>query len=57
MLLAWVHLMRGESDRAAREVERALEGRDPFVAVHRVYAPAILPADPRVDKLIADALP
>jgi serine/threonine-protein kinase len=53
MFLAWAHLARGETDQALRRVEDALAVNDPWVTVHRLYSPALVPAEPRVDTLIA----
>jgi serine/threonine protein kinase/tetratricopeptide (TPR) repeat protein len=53
MLLAWAHLARGETEQALHRVEEALAAKDPWVNVHRLYSPAIAPAEPRVDALIA----
>jgi len=53
MFLAWAHLARGETDQALRRVEEALATKDPWVTVHRLYSPTLVPAEPRVDVLIA----
>ena len=53
MFLAWAHLARGEADAALSRVEAALAAKDPWVMAHRLYSPAIVPAEPRVDALIA----
>jgi serine/threonine protein kinase/Flp pilus assembly protein TadD len=53
MFLAWAHLARGETDQALRRVEEALAARDPWVNVHGLYSPAIVPAELRVNALIA----
>jgi len=53
MFLAWAHLARRETDQALRRAEEALVAKDPWVTVHRLYSPAILPAEPQVGALIA----
>ena len=53
MFLAWAHLARGETDRALRRAEDAVAAKDPWVSVHQLYSPALVPAEPRVDALIA----
>ena len=53
MFLVWAHLARGEAEQALRRVQEALAAKDPWVTVHRLYSPAIVPADPRIDALIA----
>jgi serine/threonine protein kinase/tetratricopeptide (TPR) repeat protein len=53
MFLTWAHLAQGETDAAFRQAEEALAAKDPWVNVHGLYSPAIVPADPRVDALIA----
>jgi tetratricopeptide (TPR) repeat protein len=53
MFLAWPLIMRGEGDEALYRVEDALAAKDPWVNVHRLYSPAMVPAEPRVDALIA----
>jgi serine/threonine-protein kinase len=55
MLLAWAHTTRGETDAAVRRVEEALAAQDPWVSAHRLYTQALIPAEPRVDALIADS--
>jgi serine/threonine protein kinase/tetratricopeptide (TPR) repeat protein len=57
MFLAWLHIMRGEADAAVQGVEDALAAKDPWVAMHRFLSPAVVPADPRVEALLASALP
>ena len=53
MLLAWAHLARGEHEAALRRAEEALTVEDPHVSSHRLVSPAIVPAEPRFDTLIA----
>jgi TolB-like protein/tetratricopeptide (TPR) repeat protein len=57
MFLTWVHLARGEPEAALRCAREALTAKDPWVSPHRVMCPAIVPADPLVDELLAGALP
>ena len=57
MFLAWLHLARGEPEDALRWAEEALAVNDPWVSPHRLMCPAIVPADPLVDELLAAALP
>jgi TolB-like protein/Flp pilus assembly protein TadD len=57
MFLAWLHLARGESVAALSRAEEALTTKDPWVSPHRLMSPVIVPADPRVDDLIAGVLP
>jgi Flp pilus assembly protein TadD len=57
MFLTWVHLARGEPEAALRCAGEALTAKDPWVSPHRVMCPAIVPADPLVDDLLAGALP
>jgi serine/threonine-protein kinase len=57
MLLAWAHAARGDADTALQCVKDALAARDPWVVMHRLWSPAVFPAEPRVDALIAGALP
>jgi len=53
MFLAWAHLARGETDQALDRARDALAAKDPWVNVHDLYSPTIVPADSRVDALIA----
>jgi len=53
MLLAWTHLVRGEHEAALRLAEEALAVKDPHVSSHRLFSPAVVPAEPRFDTLIA----
>jgi serine/threonine protein kinase/tetratricopeptide (TPR) repeat protein len=53
MFLAWAHLARGETDQALSCAKDALATKDPWVNVHHLYSPAIVPAESRVDGLIA----
>jgi Flp pilus assembly protein TadD len=57
MFLAWLHLARGELEAALCRAEEALVAKDPWVSGHRLISPTIVPADPRVDELIAGVLP
>ena len=57
MFLTWVHLARGEPEAALRCAGEALTAKDPWISPHRVICPAIVPADPLVDDLLASALP
>jgi Flp pilus assembly protein TadD len=57
MFLTWVHLARREPEAALRWAGEALTAKDPWVSPHRVMCPAIVPADPLVDDLLASALP
>jgi serine/threonine protein kinase/tetratricopeptide (TPR) repeat protein len=57
MLIAWLHIIRGEGEAALERVEEALEAKDPWVTAHRLYSPAIVPAEPRVDALLDTVLP
>jgi TolB-like protein/Flp pilus assembly protein TadD len=57
MLRTWVHLARGEADRALATAAGALDGMDPWVTTHRLLCPALVPADPQVEALLAPALP
>ncbi len=52
-LVAWVHTTRGETDAAVRRLEEALVAKDPWVSAHRLYTQALVPAEPRVEALIA----
>jgi serine/threonine protein kinase/tetratricopeptide (TPR) repeat protein len=53
MLLAWAHTTRGETDAALRCVEEALAAKDPWISAHRLNRRAVVPAEPRVDAVIA----
>ena len=53
MFLAWAHLARGETDQALGRARDALAAKDPWVNVHHLYSSTLVPADPRVDSLIA----
>jgi len=55
MFLTWVHLARGEPEAALRCAEEALAAKDPWVIPHRMICPAVVPADPLVDDLLASA--
>jgi adenylate cyclase len=57
MFLAWLHLGRGEPEAALCRAEEALAAKDPWVTTHLSMSPAIVPADPRVDGLVAGVLP
>jgi len=57
MFLAWLHLARGEPDAALNRAEEALAVKDPWFSPHRVFSPAIVPADPLVDDLVAGVFP
>jgi serine/threonine protein kinase/Flp pilus assembly protein TadD len=57
MFLAWLHLARGEPEAALRCAEEALAAKDPWVTTHLVMSPAILPADPHINNLVAGVLP
>jgi hypothetical protein len=57
MFLAWVHLARGEPEAALRCAAEALTAKDPWVIPHGVMCPAIVPANPLVDDLVAGDLP
>ncbi|MGE5235073.1 MAG: protein kinase domain-containing protein [Acidobacteriota bacterium] len=57
MLLAWIHVTRGEPEAAAQRVREALAVGDPWVTTHLLYSPSIIPPEPTVDALIATALP
>jgi Flp pilus assembly protein TadD len=48
MFLAWLHLARGEPESALRCAEKALAANDPWVSPHRLYCPAITPAETRL---------
>lgn len=53
MFLARPHLARGEGDAALRRVEEALAAKDPWVSTHHIFSPGVVPAEPRIDALIA----
>jgi len=55
MFLAWAHLARGEADLALRRAEEALAAKDPWVTVHHLYSSRLVPAEARVDALIAQS--
>jgi TolB-like protein/Flp pilus assembly protein TadD len=57
MLLAWLHLARGEPEAALSRAEESLAAKDPWVTTHFLISPGIVPADPRIDDLIAGVLP
>jgi len=57
MFLTWVHLARGEPEAALRCAGEALTAKDPWVRAHRLFCPAIVPADPLVDDFLAGDLP
>ncbi len=57
MFLTWVHLARGEPEAALHCAGEALTAKDPWVIPHRVMCPAIVPANPLVDDLVAGDLP
>jgi serine/threonine protein kinase/Flp pilus assembly protein TadD len=57
MFFSWLHLARGEPEAALRCAEEALAAKDPWVTTHLVMSPAILPADPHINNLVAGVLP
>ena len=57
MFLAWLYLARGEPEAALGRAEEALAAKDPWFSSYRVFSPAIVPADPLVDDLVAGVFP
>jgi serine/threonine protein kinase/Flp pilus assembly protein TadD len=57
MFLTWLHLARGEPEAALRRAEEALAAKDPWFSTHLLMSPAIVPANPHVDGLVAGVLP
>jgi len=57
MFLAWLHLARGEPEAALDRAKEAFAAKDPWFSPHRVFSPAIVPADPLVDDLVASIFP
>jgi hypothetical protein len=57
MLRTWALLAGGAADRALATAAEALDAMDPWVSTHRLICPALVPAEPRVEGLLAPALP
>jgi predicted Zn-dependent protease len=57
MFLAWVHLAQGDDDAALARTREALNANDGWLGFHRFVVPALAPADPRVEELLASELP
>jgi serine/threonine-protein kinase len=55
MLRTWVLLACGQPEAALETARKALADMDPWVAMHAVISPALVPADTRVDSLLASA--
>ncbi len=50
--LAWIHLARNEVDQAVDQLERSVQGLDPWLTFHRLMAPPSASDDARIEALL-----